>query len=158
MFKRIALVSLIVSSLCMGGWAVTSNQVVRPKKVERLSQLVGKLGSGDESLVAVRLRDKTAIAGRVQSIGTDNFSVMDRNTGEEITVSYFQVEKLQGFNVATGMEVHEGTGVRAALARLVLRGLPGHQVPSNSLSGGGKTLLVGIILGVILAIVLAKVL
>jgi hypothetical protein len=158
MFRHVALFTLMVGSLCTSGWAITSNQVIRPKKVEHLSQLMEKLGSGDDSLVAVRLKDKTAIVGHVQSIGRDNFNIVDRNTGEEVTVSYYKVEKLQGFNATTGTEVHEGTGVRAGIARLALKALPGHQVPSNSLTGSSKTLLIGIIIGIILAIILAKVL
>ena len=158
MFKRVVLFVLIAGPLCTSGWSVTSNQVVRPKQVERLSQLVEKLGQGDESLVAVRLKDKRAIAGYVQSIGSDNFSLIENKSGEEVLVSYYQVEKLQGYNLATGTEVHEGTGIRAGLARLALKALPGHQLPSNSLTGSNKTLLIGIIIGVILAIILAKVL
>jgi hypothetical protein len=158
MFSRVALVTLMVASLYMSGWAIAPNQVVRPKKVERLSRLVEKLGSGEESLVAVRLKDKRAIAGHVQSIGTDNFLLIERNTGDEVSVSYYQVEKLQGYNLASRTEVHEGTGIRAGLARLALKAVPGHPIPSNSLSGSSKTLLIGIIVGIILAIILAKVL
>jgi hypothetical protein len=156
MFKRVAVIATFIGSLCLSGWAITPNQGVPPKKVERLNQLMQKLGSGNESLVAVRLKDKTAVAGHVQSIGTDTFSLIDRNTGEEVKFSYYQVEKLQGFNAINGTEVHEGTGVRAGIARLALKALPGHQIRSNNLTGRGKTLLIGIIIGIILAIILAK--
>jgi hypothetical protein len=92
----------------------------------------------------------------VEVIGDDSFTLIDRNTGEARKVAYQQVDKLQGFNIESREEVHEGTGVRAKLVRAALYLLPGHQIPSNSLSGGGKTLLIGVILGIILAIILAK--
>jgi hypothetical protein len=123
--------------------------------VERIHGLIEKLGTGENALVGVRMNDKTSVAGYVQEFDDDSFTVIDHKTGKAVKVSAYKIEKLQGFNAQTGAEVHEGTGIRAKFARTALKVLPGHQVPQNSLTGHGKTLLVGVILGVILAIVLA---
>jgi hypothetical protein len=157
MFKRVALLILAVGALGMSGWAINPNQVVRPKRVERISQLVQTLGSGENSLVAVRLKDKTAIAGHVEEAGEDSFTVIEKGSGESVKVSYYKIDRLQGYNLETGTEIHEGTGIRAKLARMAMKVLPGQEVPVNSLTGGQRTLLIGIIIGIILAIVLSKV-
>ncbi len=158
MRKCVSLMAMILGLWCASGWAITPNQTVRPKRVEKISQLMDKLGSGEDSLVAVKMTDKTAVAGHVEELGPDYATVVDRKTGEAVKVSYYRVEKLQGYNVATKTEVHEGTGIQAKIARTMLKVIPGQQVPVNSLTGSNKTLLIGIIIGIILAIILAKVL
>jgi hypothetical protein len=59
-------------------------------------------------------------------------------------------------NLLSGTQVHVGGGFKARVARLSRLLLPTHRVQSNSLSGGEKTLLIGIIVGILIAIVLAK--
>lgn len=158
MLKKTIGLAIFLSMLCGAAWGIAPNQVVRPQRVERLHQLLQKLGPGEDSLVAVRMNDKTAVAGYVQEIEPDSFTVVDRKSGETVKVSLYKIDKLQGFNIVSGTEVHHGTGIRAKLARVALKIFPVHQTPVNSLTGGEKTLLIGIIIGVLLAIVLAKVL
>ena len=156
MLKRVAVLSLAIL-FSVASLAVMPSQAVRPMQAEHLGELMEKLGTGETALVAVRLKNDTAIAGHVTQLGTDSFRMVNRDTGQEVTISYVLVDRMQGYNVTTGKEVHEGTGIRGKLARLALKSLPGHQVPQNKLLGT-STLIIGIIIGIILAIVLSKVL
>ncbi len=133
-----------------------TNHPVEPRGVSQVRRLIENLGSGEDALVAVRLRDKSVVSGYVAQIERDSLVVVDPNTGAASTVDYTQIGRLQGLNVASGVEVHQGVGIRAKLARTVALIVPGQQVQKNNLSGHSKALLIGIVIGIILAIVLAK--
>lgn len=124
----------------------------------KVAALMARLGSGDESVVALRLRDNTVLKGRVAAVDRDSFTVADLQTAVERRVAYADVSRLEGFNAETGARVHVGGGFRAGVARGIGLLLPSHRVQANSLTGGEKTLLLGIAVGVLLAIILAKVL
>lgn len=138
-----------------GAFAVKTNLPAAPAEVKHLDKLIQKLGVGPSSLVAVRLKDKTAVSGYVAEADADSMVLVNPKTGEETTVSYDQVDRMQGYNLESGTEVHQNTGIRSKLVRFAVAAIPGHQIPKNSFAGG-TVLIVGIILGIILAIVLAK--
>ena len=104
----------------------------------------------------MRLQDKGVISGYVARIGPETFTVMDPATGEERTISYLDVNRLEGVNVSTGVRVHHGGGFRAGVARGMALLIPGKQVQSNSFSKR-TTLVIGIIIGILIVIILAKV-
>ena len=115
-----------------------------------------KLGTGENALVAVRLKNKTAASGYVEEAAADHMLLVNPKTGEETRVSYYDVDRLQGYNIETKTEVHQNTGLRSKLVKFATWGLPGHQIPEEGFAHS-TALIVGIILGIILAIVLAKV-
>jgi hypothetical protein len=137
--------------------AIQLNQPVQPQRVAHLTGLLTKLGSGNQSLIAVRLGDKSAVAGYLARIGRDSFEIIDTKTGEPTTVPYLQVSRLQGLNLTTGVEVHDGVGVRGKLVRAASLLVPHQRVQRNGFLGT-TTLIIGIIIGILLAVVLAKVL
>jgi hypothetical protein len=96
------------------------------------------------------------VKGRLSAIEPDSFVVADNQSGTEQRIPYAQVARLEGVNLLSGTQVHVGGGFKARLARLSGLLLPTHRVQSNSLSGGEKTLLIGIAIGILIAIVLAK--
>ncbi len=129
------------------------------RQAVKVAEVVNRLGSGEYALAAVKLQDKTVVKGRVRAIERDVFVLVDPDSGAERRIPFSAVERLQGYNLATGRQVHVGGGFRAGVARAAMFLLPLKSIPvSNSLTGGEKTLLVGIIVGVLLAILLAKVL
>jgi len=125
-------------------------------KIVHLNQLIETLGCGEDALIAVRLRDKSVVSGYVADIGTDSFAIANPNTGTSTTVEYAEVSRLQGFNLATGTEVHHGLGLRGKLLRIAGWVVPGQRVQRNNLSRTETVLIVGIIIGIIVAIVVAK--
>jgi len=145
---------LVVLCFCVSAFALEPT-LRAPANVKHLDQLIQKLGTGQNALVAVRLKDKSSASGYVSEAGEDYMILVNPKTGEQTTVPYAEVDRMQGYNIATGTEVHEHTGLRSKLVKFAVRGLPGHRIPKNSFAGG-TVLIVGIIIGVILAIVLAK--
>lgn len=149
------LVGLFILLWCGSAFAVEPNVPAAPANVRHLNQLIQKLGTGQDALVAVRLKDKSAVAGYVSEAGPDYMILVNTKTGEETRVDYAQVDRMQGYNLETKTEVHQNTGIRSKLVRFATWGWPGHQIPKNSFFGG-TALIVGIVIGIILAIVLAK--
>jgi hypothetical protein len=122
----------------------------------KVAQAVMRLGAGKQALVAMRLRDNTVVKGFVSTIEENGFVVTDNESGTERRVAYSQVTHLLGVNIETGAQAQVGGGFKARAAQVAKLLLPLHQVQKNSLTGGEKTLLIGIIIGVLLAIILAK--
>jgi hypothetical protein len=146
---------LIQSILCADALAIRSNPPLQSPKAIRISKLIFRLGSGTDALIAVRLNDKSAVKGYVSEVGQDSFLVVDPATGESNRVAYAQINRLQGVNIDTGVQVSHGLGIRSKLAKVISVLVPGRRVQGNHLLGT-TTLVIGIILGIILAIVLAK--
>ena len=144
----------VVLCFCGSAFAYAPN-LQRPQDVKHLDQLIQKLGTGEHALVAVRLKDKSSAAGYVEKAGRDSMVLVNPKTGEETEIEYFKVDRMQGYNMETGTEVHQNTGWRSKLVKFAIANLPGHQVPKNSFAGT-TVLIVGIIIGIILAVVLAK--
>lgn len=155
--KRLSLLLqfFIVALICTPSFAIVPS-IVRNPHTERLNQLVQELGSGQNALLAVRLKSKVAVAGYVKSSNEDSVVLVNAKNGDESTVYFNDVDRLQGYNLTSGKEVHAGTGIRAKIARLAIAGWPTHQMPQNKFFGG-TALIVGIIIGILLAIVLSRV-
>jgi hypothetical protein len=136
-------------------FAIQPNQVIIPQRVKALNTKLEQFGTGEHALIAVRMKDKSAVSGYVAELGGDWVRVVDPKTGEETKISLYKVDRLQGYNLETGKEVHENTGLKGKLACLALKGWPGHQVPANGFTHS-TALIVGIIIGILLAIILSK--
>lgn len=151
----IACFLLIQSILCADALALQpSTQAARPTTA--MSKAVERLGSGRDALVVVRLRDKSVVAGYIGESGLSSFTIADPQTGVMQSIPYAQVDRLAGYNPATGVQVQQGGGVRAKLARVFSYVLPAPRVSANHLTGSSKLLLFGIVIGVLIAIVVAK--
>ena len=122
----------------------------------RTHQLLNQLGSGEDALIAARLRDGSVVAGYLVDCGPSSFSIADRRSGTLHSIDYNQVDRLAGYNLVTGTQVEQGGGIRAKLARLVGYIVPVKRVSRNNLSGGSKVLLIGIIIGILVAVIVAK--
>jgi hypothetical protein len=152
---RVVAIVIIQSILCADAFAIRFNPPLQTAPPQKISTLISKLGSGNDALVAVRLANRTAVKGYVAEIAPDSFLLIDPATGESNRVAYTQINRLQGVNLDTGVQVSHGLGVRSKLVKLLTVMVPGRHVQGNRLFGV-STLVIGIILGIILAIVLAK--
>ncbi len=122
----------------------------------RIRQLLNKLGSGEDTLIATRLRDGAIVSGYLVDSGPSSFSITDRRSGTLRNIDYNEVDRLAGYNLVTGTQVEQGGGIRAKLARLASYILPVKRISRNNLSGGSKVLLIGILIGILVAVIVAK--
>lgn len=148
---------LFHSVLTADALALAPGPAVPPtRQAVKVATAIARLGSGEGSLLAARLHDKTVVKGWLRAIEGDSFVVTDNESGTDQRVAYAQVARLQGVNLVSGRQVQVGGGFKARIARVAALLLPVHRVQSNSLTNGEKTLLIGIVVGILLAIVLAK--
>ena len=137
--------------------AVERAATPRTEQMARLNRTLERLGCGTSAVVAVRLRNKVVVSGWVTDCGPESFVVMNDKTGDEQRVYYSAVDRLAGYNLETGVQVQEHTGIGGKLARALKIALPVQPVQGNSFTKR-TTLIIGIVVGIVLAIILAKVL
>jgi hypothetical protein len=89
------------------------------KKVEKLRTAINKLGTGPESIVEVKLDDKTKVKGYVSEIGSENFTVTESTSGKTQTVDYSKVKNVKGNNLSTGAKIAIGVGIGVGVVVLI---------------------------------------
>ena len=77
----------------------------------KVKAAVAKLGTGPNARIAVKLRDKTKVAGFVSQVGDDSFVITDLKTNATTTVSYLNVEQARGKGLSTGAKIAIGAGI-----------------------------------------------
>src|SRR5437899_2783618 len=119
---------LIQSILCADALAIRSNPPLQSPKAVKIGKLIAKLGLGTDALIAVQLNDKSAVKGYVSEVAQDSFLVVDPATGESNRVAYAQINRLQGVNIGTGVQVSHGLGIRSKLLKVLTVLVPGKHV------------------------------
>jgi hypothetical protein len=85
-------------------------------QVEKIKADVQKHGTGKKSRVKVTLRDKTQIKGSISQIEDSSFSITDTKAGGTKSISYADVERIQGAGLSKGAKIAIGVGVGVAVA------------------------------------------
>lgn len=115
------LISSLLSSLFAAPAALAKTkeerEAARAAKVK--AELV-KLGTGQETEIAVKLRDKTKLTGYLSKIEAETFAITNSKTGRETNVPYPAVSQAQGKNLSTGAKIAIGVGIGVGIALLVL--------------------------------------
>ena len=121
MFKKVC--SAILSALLLQAAAVPAFAGTKaekePRRAEKVRTQVTKLGTGKDALIRVELRDKTKLEGYVSEVGDESF-VITSKAGVATVVTYPQVKKAQGHNLATGDKIVIGIGIGVAIVLLIL--------------------------------------
>lgn len=143
--------TLFVTMVAGDAAAVQPVTPEKPQKPTALSKSIEQLGVGTNTLVAVRLQNKSIVSGYIGETSPEYFVVIDAKTGKEAKVAYTQVSRLEAFNLVTGAQVHQGTGLRSRLVRGLQHVLPIQPVQQNNLRKG-PLIVVGI--AVLVAILL----
>jgi hypothetical protein len=121
MLKRVC--SVLLSALLLQAAAVPAFAGTRAekeaKRAEKVRTQIARLGTGQDALVKVELRDKTRLEGYVSEAGAESFVVTDK-AGVATTVAYPQVGKVKGHNLSTGAKVGIGIGIGAAIVLPIL--------------------------------------
>lgn len=118
MLKKILALSvslLVVNAVAVNVYAKSkSKQESQAAQIEKIKDAVYKLGIGPEARVEVKLVDGRKFKGYIKDSGNDNFVVVDKKIGAEITVDYSQVKEIKGRNGLTAAKVAINVG-KAAL-------------------------------------------
>ncbi len=113
MFRKILSLVLVVLLLNMIGVSSAyagSKEEKEARFTERVSAGIGKLGTGTEARVEVKLRNKTKLKGYVSQSNTESFTVVDAN-GVATEVAYPQVKQVKGNNLSEGVKAAIFLGV-----------------------------------------------
>ena len=81
---------------------------------------IEKLGTGRDTRVEVKLRDKTRLKGFISETSENGFVVTDLKTGASNTVAYADVSKVKGNNLNTGAKIAIGIGIGVGITLLIL--------------------------------------
>ena len=114
MFKKILSLVLVGFLLNVPGGSVAyagSKEEKAARFAEKVREGIGKLGTGAEARIEVKLRDKRKLKGYVGEAGENSFVVVDEKTGATSTVTYSQVKQVKGNNLSTAAEIAIGVGV-----------------------------------------------
>ena len=114
MFKKIlslVLVGFLLNATGVGCAYAGSKVEKEARFAEKVKEGIGKLGTGAEARVEVKLRDKTKLKGYVSEAGGDSFVIVDDKTGATATVTYSQVKQVKGNNLSNAAEIALGVGV-----------------------------------------------
>ena len=75
------------------------------RMAEKVKLGILKLGAGKDARVAVKLRDKTKLAGYISEVREDRFAITDLGTGSTTLVAYTDVAQVKGHNLSTGAKI-----------------------------------------------------
>ena len=122
--NRILAITLTGLLVCALVSVPTASARAKPDKQTRLTEKVKsgifKLGTGKDSLVAVKLRDKKVLVGYISEAKDETFVVSDPKTGTDSPVSYSDVTQVKGHNLGTGAKIGIGIAIGAGIALIVL--------------------------------------
>jgi hypothetical protein len=105
---------LVFSSAGYGAQAAETPQVAKSKAQ------VQKRGSGEKSKVRVTLGNRTMVKGYIGKIEEESFDGNGSNTGQAITITYSDVQKIQGHGLSRGAKIGLGVVVGVAVAAVVI--------------------------------------
>jgi len=115
MIKRITAVlvacSLVFVTLCQQSAFARSNPEKQALFAQKVKASIINLGVGQSSRIAIKLRDKTKLAGYISEIGESSFVVTDLEGVRATTVAYRDVVQVKGNNLSTGAKVAIGVAI-----------------------------------------------
>ena len=114
----VVLSALLLQAAAVPAFAATSAEK-EAKRAEKVRTQLAKLGTGKDALLRVELRDKTKLEGYVSEAGAESFVIINK-AGVATVVTYPQVKKAQGHNLATGDKIVIGIGIGVAIVLIIV--------------------------------------
>jgi hypothetical protein len=87
---------------------------------ERVRLNIAKLGVGDQAHIALKLKDKSKVAGYIREVSDDSFVVVHPKFGTVTSVKYTEVAQVKGQNLSTGAKIAIGIAIGAGVVLLLL--------------------------------------
>jgi hypothetical protein len=110
---------LVVSVVSVRPVAASANAEKEIRFAGKVKLGIEKLGSGSDTRVEVKLRDKTRLKGYISEISENEFVITDLKTGASNKVAYADVKQVKGNNLSTGAKIAIGVSVAAGLIVLI---------------------------------------
>jgi hypothetical protein len=111
---------------CLVLTAINVQPVAAATKAEKEARFAGKvkvgiekLGTGHDTRVEVKLRDKTRLKGYISEISDAGFVVTDLKSGASNNVTYAEVSQVKGNNLSTGAKIAIGIAIGVGVTLLV---------------------------------------
>ncbi len=113
MFKRVMALVVVGLLYTMGVAPVYAGgkEEKEARFAQKVKEGIGKLGTGPDARLEVKLRDKTKLKGHVSESGDESFVIVDEKTGMASTVAYPQVKQVKGNNLNQAAEIALGVGI-----------------------------------------------
>lgn len=111
---------LVVSAVSVRPVAASSNAEKEARFASKVKLGIEKLGSGSDTRVEVKLRDKTRLKGYISEISENEFVITDLKTGASNKVAYADVSQVKGKNLSTGAKIGIGIAIGAGITILIL--------------------------------------
>ena len=106
MLKKLISLLLVGLMLTLCGISPAYADTKEEKKArfaERVKEGIGKLGTGKEAHVEIKLKDKRKLKGYISQTNEENFTVVNEN-GAVTEVAYPQVRQVKGNNLSEGVK------------------------------------------------------
>lgn len=114
MFRKLLsalLVGLLIQLACIQpASAAPIKEDKDARFAEKVKAGIAKLGTGPQSLVEVKLRDKRKLSGYIGEAADDYFVVVDAG-GSSTHIPYPQVKSVKGNNLSTGAKIAIGVAL-----------------------------------------------
>ncbi|HEV8486453.1 MAG TPA: hypothetical protein VGV87_23110 [Blastocatellia bacterium] len=124
MFKKplaMVLSGLLITTVLSAGTASANSKTERQARfTEKVRVNIAKLGTGNNALIALKLKDKTKVAGYISEVHADSFVVVHPKFGTVTSVNYADVAQAKGNNLSTGAKIAIGIGIGAAAVLIIL--------------------------------------
>jgi len=123
-------VSLLLVSLLVWNGAAFADQAApasgsiqvqtqETAKAAKIKAKVQKRGIGEKSRVRAKLVNGAEVKGYISKIEEASFTVTDKKTGQTTTISYADVQKIQGPGLSKGDKILIGVGLGVAVFGIV---------------------------------------
>lgn len=107
----LVLVGLLLNIVGVIPAYASSKEETQARFAERVKQGIGRLGTGPEARVEVKLRDGRKLKGYISEAGEDSFVIVDAKSGASATVPYPQVKQVAGNNLSKGAKIAITVGI-----------------------------------------------
>jgi len=111
--------ALLLAHVCAAPVSARTKVEKDAARAAKVRQGVLKLGTGEGSLVKVRLRDGAKLRGFVSAADEASFTVTDAKTRVATVVPYGQVQQVKGNNLSNGAKVAIGVGIAVLVVAIL---------------------------------------
>lgn len=108
-----ALICLFLCA-CLAPPAFAIRPVVPSKKAQKVRAAIARLGTGEQTRVAVRLLNGTRVKGYISSASDETFTVSDPTSGLQQEVRYSEIAQISGQNLTSNQKIAIGTAILLA--------------------------------------------